>query len=218
MSAPTSDTSFLLRRIHSLTGIIPLGGFLLFHFFENASARRGPEAFNEAVEQIGKMPYLYALELCVLMLPLMFHALYGLLIRTPSRPNVVAYGYARNWAFFFQRVSGIIAFLFIAFHVVTTRGWALFIKRANFTYADMQHYMLQPEIFAFYVLGVLAVTYHFANGLWSFSITWGLVTSHAAQKRLALLTFLFFLALSVVGVDIAWTFRSGHSFLAFLGV
>jgi succinate dehydrogenase / fumarate reductase cytochrome b subunit len=28
--------SFVLRRLHSLTGIVPIGAFLLEHFFSNA--------------------------------------------------------------------------------------------------------------------------------------------------------------------------------------
>ena len=72
----TSDRSFLLRRLHSLTGIVPIGGFLLFHLFENASARNGAHAFNETVEKIASMPYLYALEIGMLMIPILFHRLH----------------------------------------------------------------------------------------------------------------------------------------------
>jgi succinate dehydrogenase / fumarate reductase, cytochrome b subunit len=213
-----SETSFILRRLHSLSGIIPLGAFLFFHFFENASARRGAEAFNEVVLQISKLPYLYLVEVSALLLPLVFHGVYGIIVRTPSRPNALTYGYARNWAFFFQRVSGVVAFLFIGFHVVSTRGWALFVKGAPFTFDDMHNYMLDPGVFLFYLLGVVAVSFHFANGLWSFCITWGVVIARETQRRLALLAMLLFVALSVVGIDIAWTFRTGQSFLTFLGV
>ena len=46
------DRLFLWRRLHSLSGIIPVGAFLLFHIFENLSALRGPEAYNEGHRQI----------------------------------------------------------------------------------------------------------------------------------------------------------------------
>jgi len=217
-SPSVTETSFILRRLHSLTGIIPLGVFLLFHFFENSSVRRGGEAFNEAVVAIGKMPYLYAVEILGLLAPLVFHAVYGLFIRTPSRPNVAAYSYGRNWAYFFQRATGVIAFVYITFHVIATRGWALFVKGQDITYSDMHQHLSNNGTFLLYVLGILAVTYHFANGIWSFSITWGLVVSRKAQQRLALLTMLFFVVLAVVGLDIAWTFRTERSFLAALGL
>jgi len=39
-------TSFLLRRLHSLSGIIPIGAFLLEHFISNAEAFKGPIAYG----------------------------------------------------------------------------------------------------------------------------------------------------------------------------
>ena len=36
---------------------------------------------------------------------------------------------------------------------------------------------------AFYLVGVLSCVYHFANGLWTAGITWGLWISPAAQSR-----------------------------------
>jgi succinate dehydrogenase/fumarate reductase cytochrome b subunit (b558 family) len=214
----TTERAFLLRRLHSLTGIVPLGGFLLFHFFENASVRQGAEAFDETVLKISQMPYLPILEIGTLIIPLLFHALYGLFIRTPSRPNVGSYGYSRNWAYFMQRVTGVIAFAFITYHVISTRLWSVVVKGSHITFADMHDYLSDPLILLFYALGIVAVAFHFANGIWSFSITWGIVTTESAQKRLARLTLLIFVALSVVGLDIAWTFSTKTSFLAALGV
>jgi succinate dehydrogenase/fumarate reductase cytochrome b subunit len=37
-----ADHSFLWRRLHSLSGVLPLGAFLCYHVFENLSALRGP--------------------------------------------------------------------------------------------------------------------------------------------------------------------------------
>ena len=54
---------FYLRRLHSLSGIFPMGVFLLEHFFGNAFATRGPEAYNRYVEFLLGMPYLPALEI-----------------------------------------------------------------------------------------------------------------------------------------------------------
>ncbi len=211
------DWHFILRRLHSLTGIIPIGGFLLFHFFENASARHGAAAFDQTVTKIAEMPYLFALEIGVLGLPILFHAIYGLFITSSSRPNVGGYGYARNWAYFFQRLTGLIAFAYIFFHVATTRIYALMYKGTPITFADMHSMLSQPWIFAFYIVGILAVTYHFSNGLWSFSITWGLVRSHIGQQRLAALTIVIFLLLSIVGVDIVSAFMWDQGLLARLG-
>jgi succinate dehydrogenase / fumarate reductase cytochrome b subunit len=36
---------------------------------------------------------------------------------------------------------------------------------------------------ALYVIGVFSLVFHFANGMWTFAITWGLTISRAAQRR-----------------------------------
>jgi succinate dehydrogenase / fumarate reductase cytochrome b subunit len=211
------ERHFLLRRLHSLTGIVPIGGFLLFHFFENASARRGPEAFDATVQKIGEMPYIYAIELGVLLIPLLFHSIYGLFITASARPNVTHYPYGRNWSYTLQRVSGIIAFLYLVYHVATTRIWSLFVKGSDYSFADMAASLSSTTVLLIYVVGIVAATFHFANGLWSFSITWGLVTSPQAQKRLACATNAFFVVLCIVGLDILSAFKLDGGFLAKLG-
>lgn len=213
-----ADRSFLLRRLHSLTGIVPLGGFLLFHFFENASARRGAEAFNETVHKIASMPYLVIAEWGLLLLPLIFHALYGILITRASRPVVAHYTHARNIAYVLQRITGVVALGYIAYHVVSTRFWALFVAGREITFADMTTKLSVPWVFTLYVVGILSVVYHFANGLWSFSITWGLVRTDAGQKRLAAVSCLVFAVLAVVGIDILSAFVLDKSFLTALGI
>lgn len=214
----SADRSFLLRRLHSLTGIVPLGGFLCFHFFENASARRGAAAFDETVHKIASMPYLMVAEWLLLLLPLIFHAAYGIYITRASRPVVATYTHARNFAYIAQRITGIIALFYIAYHVTTTRFWALFVKGSEITFADMATKLSVPWVFLGYAIGIVSVVYHFANGLWSFSITWGLVRTDEGQKRLARLSVLVFIGLSVVGLDILSAFVLERSFLSFFGI
>jgi len=213
-----AEGSFLLRRIHSLTGIVPIGGFLLFHFFENASAKRGPEAFNKTVEKISEMPYLFAMEMGLLLLPIIFHSVYGLFITASSKPNLVNNSYSRNWAYFMQRLTGIIGFGYLTYHILSTRVWALLVKGSHITFADMQMKLSDPMIFAVYMVGIAAITFHFANGIWSFSITWGLVKTAEGQKRLSYLTMGLFAVLCVIGWDIVSAFVYKQSFLTQLGL
>lgn len=207
------EMHFLLRRVHSLTGIVPIGAFLMFHFFENASARHGAEAFNETVIKISSMPYLYWIEIFGLLMPIAFHAIYGIFITSSSRPEL-SHKYERNFAYIMQRVTGMIAVFFIGYHVVTTRVWALFQKGDHFTFADMQANLSSSTALAIYVIGILSACYHFTNGVWSFSITWGIVRSRAAQQRLARLTSVAFVVMSVVGLDIVSAFVRKESILA----
>jgi succinate dehydrogenase / fumarate reductase, cytochrome b subunit len=213
-----ADIQFILRRLHSLSGVVPIGGFLLFHFYENASARRGAEAFNETVRHISEMPYLVVLEWAGLLLPILFHSIYGLSITASSRPNVIRHSYGRNWAYLFQRISGMVAFGYLFFHVINTRMWAIFVKGGNITFEDMQQKLAHPYQLLIYFLGIVAVTYHFSNGIWSFSITWGLVRSERGQQQLARATLLLFLVLCLVGLDILSAFVLDKSFFTRIGI
>lgn len=212
-----AELSFLLRRLHSLTGIIPIGGFLLFHFFENSSARQGAIAFNETVEKISEMPYLYILEWAGLLIPILFHSIYGIYITKSAKPNIVRESHGRNFAYLMQRVTGVVAFAYIAYHIITTRAWALFVKNDHITFSDMSADLNIWWKLMIYVIGILAVTFHFSNGIWSFSITWGLVRTEAGQKRLAMLSMIMFFVLAVVGLDIISAFIIDHGILSHLG-
>ena len=50
------DRSFLWRRLHSLSGVFPIGAFLLEHLLTNFYATRGPEAYNEKVRFLAELP------------------------------------------------------------------------------------------------------------------------------------------------------------------
>ncbi len=70
--------SFLLRRLHSLTGIMPIGLFLIEHFVSNAFATKGPGAYTKQVEFLSSFPFVVGLELFGIWLPILYHSLYGI--------------------------------------------------------------------------------------------------------------------------------------------
>ena len=43
---------FVIRRLHSLTGLVPVGAFLFVHFVTNVSILDGPATFQMRVDQI----------------------------------------------------------------------------------------------------------------------------------------------------------------------
>jgi len=49
MSTPQKPDHFLIRRVHSLLGLVPIGLFLIFHMFLNLSARGGPEMYDKVI-------------------------------------------------------------------------------------------------------------------------------------------------------------------------
>src|SRR5712671_150593 len=76
---------FVLRRLHSLTGIVPIGAYMLVHIFlENAFILGGPGKFDQLVVGISQIPIpiLLAIEITVLWGPIVYHALYGFVVMT----------------------------------------------------------------------------------------------------------------------------------------
>src|SRR3954465_1038297 len=83
---------FLLRRLHSLSGIIPVGAFLVEHILaSNAVAIDGPTAYAHQVRFLGGLPLVFWLELLGIWLPIAFHGLYGFWIWYKAAPNLVSY-------------------------------------------------------------------------------------------------------------------------------
>ncbi|HSJ37736.1 MAG TPA: succinate dehydrogenase cytochrome b558 subunit [Planococcus sp. (in: firmicutes)] len=193
------NREFLLRRLHSLLGIVPIGLFLVQHLIVNHFATQGVEAFNAASHFMANLPFVIFLEIFVIYLPIMFHAFYGVYIAFTSRNNVGKYSYMRNILFKAQRYTGVFLVVFIAWHVFETR-FQVAIGAAEADFDMMANILGNPWMFAFYVAGVLAATFHFANGLWSFLVTWGITQSEKAQRYTTYFTLLVFLVLSIIGI------------------
>src|SRR5215203_3965180 len=115
------SSTFVFRKLHQLTGILPLGFFLLEHFYTNSKAMTGPADFNNAVRDLQSIPYVLFIEIGGIFIPLIYHAVYGLFITREMRPNNVSYPYPRNWFYTIQRITGMILFFFITFHVLNFR-------------------------------------------------------------------------------------------------
>jgi succinate dehydrogenase / fumarate reductase cytochrome b subunit len=211
---------FLLRKLHQLTGILPLGVFLLEHFYTNSKAmgsvaagKSGEQLFNEAVADLQSVPYIIFVEVLGIFLPLIYHAVYGLIITREARPNVGSYDYGRNWMYFFQRVTGVILFFFIAFHVLNFRfGMIPNLNEISVAeHPEMAFRIVRDEfriwwIMFIYVIGIVSTTFHFANGLWLFLVDWGITIGQRAQRLSGYLCAALGVALTVVGINAALAF------------
>ncbi|MBV7506033.1 succinate dehydrogenase cytochrome b558 subunit [Bacillus sp. sid0103] len=192
------NREFVYRRLHSLLGVIPIGIFLMQHLVVNHYATEGVESFNKAANFMGGLPFRYVLETVIIYLPILFHAIYGLYIAFTAKNNASQYGFFRNWMFLLQRVSGVITLIFITWHVWETRVAAAFGNEVNFQM--MQDILSSPFMFGFYVVGIISAIFHFANGLWSFLVSWGITVTPRSQVISTYVTIVIFLALSYVGV------------------
>ncbi|MEZ4411184.1 MAG: hypothetical protein R3A52_32595, partial [Polyangiales bacterium] len=172
------------------------------HLYTNAAALAGRRSFDRAVGEIQSIPALGAVELFGILLPLAFHALYGVVIALQARPNLRDYPYARHWMFVIQRVTGFVALAFILLHLAQFRvpkltgslPWQRF-------YPALEHILSAPGMFAVYLVGVTACVVHLANGLWLAGNTWGLTGSEKAMRRAAVVWVVFGALLWGLGVN-----------------
>ncbi len=207
------SNTFLLRKLHQLTGIVPLGMFFFVHMFTNSTAMNGARVFNEHVQTIHDMPYLLFIEIFGIFLPLVFHSVYGIMISAEAKPNVLNYGYGRNWFYVFQRATGIFLFFFLLFHILNFRfgvipGLNLVPVAGN---SDKAYSIVSGEfqiawIMAIYIVGILATSWHLAYGFFLFAVDWGIVIGEKAQRIVlyGCLSLAFFLG--AVGVNAAFAF------------
>lgn len=166
----------------------------------NFMARYGPETYNTAAALLQSLPLLIVLEMVLIVLPILFHALFGIYVVYFAKTNMLQYTYYRNWAFYLQRVTAIVTSIFVLLHV-----WALRIGHVIYgfeiNYQAVSTHFADPVVFWLYVVGVIASMYHFGNGLSTFAISWGIVIGPHAQKIAAWLGILVFIILSLVGVS-----------------
>jgi succinate dehydrogenase / fumarate reductase cytochrome b subunit len=202
--------SFWLRRLHSLTGIVPVGAFLFEHILiSNASAIGGPIAYARQVRFLASLPLVPILELFGIWLPILFHALYGFYIWYRGETNVGEYPWTGNWMYTAQRWTGGIAFAYILWHTWTMRFTGIDLHefpRASF--GKVQSEVFQTPLFLFYVVGLIAASWHFAYGIWLFCAKWGIVSGEQARKRFLILCLAFFFVLTGVGLASLTSFRS----------
>ena len=167
--------SFVLRRLHSLSGIVPIGAFLIEHFISNSESTNGVQAYNDQVKFLTSLPFVHVLEWVFIFMPLLYHALYGIYIWYRGDSNVSEYPWTGNWLYTSQRWTGIIAFIYIAYHVIDMRFTGVHLMGGGYNYAfskvwfDFQN----PWVVAFYVIGIIAASWHFSYGVWLFAAKWG---------------------------------------------
>lgn len=201
---------FLLRRLHSLSGLVPVGAYMVIHLATNASVLSGPNVFQDNVDRIHALgPFLPIVEWTFIFIPLLYHSLYGVVIMLGWVPNNSEYPYVNNFRYTLQRVTGVIAFAFIGYHV-----WQMHYMGEPFGGGQFDpHHATSSAAAAIggpsgesfwipmiYAVGVLACVYHLANGIWTMGITWGVWISPAAQRKASLACGAFGVALAALGL------------------
>jgi succinate dehydrogenase / fumarate reductase cytochrome b subunit len=199
--------SFFLRRLHSLSGIIPVGAFLVEHFISNAFATRGPGAYTKQVELLSSFPFVVGLELFGIWLPILYHALCGFYIWYRGESNVTDYPWAGNWMYNAQRWTGAIAFFYIVWHTWHLRFSGIHIlSHPAAAFGKVQLEFQNPLAIAFYAVGIFCASWHFAYGLWLFAAKWGITTGDGARRRFGYVCFGIGLLFILVGAATMYSF------------
>ena len=202
--------SFFFRRLHSLTGIIPVGVFLIEHFYSNAVATEGPGAYSRQVASLAGLPFVFWLELFGIWLPILYHGLYGFYIWFRGNSNVGDYPWVGNWMYASQRWTGAITFFYIAWHTWHLRfsGVHLLNNPAS-AFGKVQNEVIgHPWALAFYAAGIFCASWHFAYGLWLFAAKWGITQGPIARRRWGYVCALIAIGFMVVGAITMYSFLS----------
>lgn len=190
---------YLLRKLHSLSGIIPVGLFLLEHIFTNSFSTRGPEAYNRAVQFIQSVPYLVWFEIGLIIIPIYFHGILGLLYTFTAKSNFIRYPFFHAYLYYFQRVTGVILIIYITLHAYQTRVVSL-LTHQDVTFDFVKAYLSNPLSIALTTIGLFSAVFHFTNGIWMFLITWGITASPRSQRFSLALSTLFGVGLFAAGL------------------
>lgn len=193
--------SFLLRRLHSLSGIVPLGAFLVEHFVSNAYATNGPHAYATQVKFLNSLPFVPFLEWGGIYLPILYHALYGIYIWWRGDSNVTTYPWEGNWMYTAQRWTGIIAFAYMIQHVYHLRfSGPRLLEYPGASFGKVQQELANPWMLAFYVVAIICASWHFAYGIWLFCAKWGITQGKKARRRAGVVCVAIGLLFVVVGL------------------
>lgn len=209
---------FWLGRLHSATGVVPVGAFFVLHLWTNARAMQGRAAYDLLVRRLQSAPGLVALEALVLA-PLAFHAGYGVLMTLGRVPSPPPARHSTSWSRPLQRSTGAVTLAFVCFHL-----WSLRVQVALGR-------MRPPDFFSTlcdslssttsvgiplaapaYLFGLAASSYHFANGLASFCRRFELVARERPARILSFACTLLGMALFLAGASTVVYFATGAGF------
>ena len=212
---------FLIRRLHSLSGLVPVGAYMCVHLLTNATLVGGASVFQDKVFTIHSLPLLPVIEWTFIFLPIIFHAVVGVWISRNGKSNLQQYPLSGNRRYTWQRITAYIAIVFIFTHVFHLHGWfqnewwlkniAEPLGMAKFrpynAASSLSTALAGPTVIAgilwsiFYAIGVLACTFHLANGIWTAGITWGVWLTPKSQRRASVACALFGLFIGAAGLS-----------------
>lgn len=206
MALALNRENYVLHKIHSLTGIVPVGYYMVQHLVLNTFSIASPAAFDSVIGFFDGMPpyILLSMEVLLIWIPLLFHSIYGIFITGRAKPNFIGtkYGWTENRLYYFQRVSGILIFFFLIYHVISTTVYKYLTHDSSVVKYAAWHDKFENyghALLFVYLIGVAACSYHLSYGLWNFCIRWGITISDKAQVQVQKVSLVCFLGLTAIG-------------------
>jgi succinate dehydrogenase/fumarate reductase cytochrome b subunit (b558 family) len=182
-----------MRRFHSLSGALPLGLFLLGHLWAQGRALLGQTSYQATVDFALPAKLWIVVEVLLVYVPLLFHAGYGISILKQRPRGLGRQPYRESWAWWLQRVSGVITLIFIGFHVWQFRWqvWTGHMTEQDFfpvlctTLSATNAWGVPVAAFG-YLLGSTACIVHFCNGLSGCLFYWNITRTRRSSARASL--------------------------------
>jgi succinate dehydrogenase / fumarate reductase cytochrome b subunit len=194
----SADRGFIRARLGSFLAVVPLGVWTFFHVWSQLAAFQGGDAWTASVTTYAHPAAQLATGLIVL-LPLLIHAVWGIARLFSAKPNNVRYGFYGNLKYAMQRLTAIGVLFFLGAHLWLAMLQPRLMEGHAEAFADISHEMhFHTPTLIVYLLGTLGVAYHLANGLQTFAMGWGLVSTRRALKKLDALSIGFFLLLTAM--------------------
>lgn len=202
VAAPVAeDHGYFWRRLHSLTGIVPVGAFLLEHLFSNAAVLRGPDAYNAQVKFLVGLPLVQVLEWTFIYIPILYHGAYGVYIWWRGDSNVLQFGWFGNWLYSAQRYTGLVTFAYIVFHTWEQRfSGTHLLSHPDAAFNKVHQSLQRGWVVGFYVIGITFACFHLAYGMWLFGCKWGITPGERAQQWSGYICTVFGAGLAALGL------------------
>jgi succinate dehydrogenase / fumarate reductase cytochrome b subunit len=197
---PLSDPTYQrLKRLQVWTGALPVGLFLLSHLATNARSIAGAEAFDGVAHAIWRLPFLWAIEIVLIALPMLLRGL-GIMLGLSPQAAGDARGYPRPWMLLAQRASGFFLVVYVVFHVSATRLSLARLSGDTHLFDMTARTLAHPFMLGFHSAGVLAAAFHFGNGLPALAGPWGLDRGARGQAQAQRIGLAATIVLSLVGL------------------
>jgi succinate dehydrogenase / fumarate reductase cytochrome b subunit len=153
------------------------------------------------------------LETVLVLLPLGFHAVVGLLIAAREGRDPAPRAYGTVGLAITQRLTGVIILCFLVFHLAHTWFDKLSGAHAGSLYDTLWAEAGTPLYLFVYVVGLTALSVHLAQGLFSFVVTWGVATTAKGQRTARVVTAVFGLLVWIVALNTVSHFAVGRALL-----